>query len=296
MQPLHVALERVLFAASQTFRNLSVTPLVSLQEAAPDYDTLDEAMARGDVVITETSEAGEVPEILLANRGERAVLLLDGQELIGAKQNRMLNLTILAPAMTTLRLPVSCVERGRWSRASPRFGVADRTIYAAGRGRKARDVTDALRRSGARHAHQGAVWEDIRAKMDRMGSRSATEAMAGIYDDNAIQIDAYVEALPLVPNQIGAVFAVDGEIRGVELFDFAATCRRFYPQLMRSYALDALEGQRDAPPSLAPDPRPLIAAVKEAETSAHRALGEGEDLRLSAEGLTGGALIARERL
>jgi hypothetical protein len=47
--------------------------------------------------------------------------LLDGEELIGAKQNRALNLTILAPAKQVIVIPVSCVEAGRWHlRRSPR--------------------------------------------------------------------------------------------------------------------------------------------------------------------------------
>jgi len=36
-----------------------------------------------------------VPELLVINQGERAVLLVDGEELVGAKQNRVLNTSVL---------------------------------------------------------------------------------------------------------------------------------------------------------------------------------------------------------
>ncbi|MBK8638706.1 MAG: hypothetical protein IPN92_10625 [Chromatiaceae bacterium] len=137
MQALQDALGRVCFAETQSFQNLTVMPLVADQAGRPDYLSLDEALSRGTVRVTETSPAGEVPTLLLDNPGDWAVLLIDGEELVGARQNRMVNLTILAPAKTSLRLPVSCVEAGRWSATSDRFGTRGRTVYAAGRARKA---------------------------------------------------------------------------------------------------------------------------------------------------------------
>ena len=296
MQALQNALGRVCFAETQSFQNLTVMPLVAAQVGAPDYLSLDEALLRGLVGVTETSPAGEVPELLLGNQGDVAVLLLDGEELVGAKQNRMLNLTILAPAKTTITLPVSCVERGRWSPSSAPFGTQGRTIYAAGRARKAHQVTESLRTTGSRRSQQGEVWEDIRAKGARMGSSSATEAMAGIYENHEAQLAAYVQALPPVSQQVGALFAIAGEVRGVELFDFASTLHRLYPKLVRSYALDALEGVASAGRTAMPDPHAFLANLAAAHTSTHPAVGEGQDWRLSGPGVTGGALVARGRL
>lgn len=296
MQVLQAALGRVLFAETQTFQNLTVMPLVTVQDQAPDYLSLDEALHRAAVTVTETSAAGEVPELRLANRGAYPVLLLDGEELVGAKQNRVLNLTILAPAQTTIRIPVSCVERGRWSDTGDGFSTRGRTLYAAGRARKAHQVTESLRTAGSRRARQDQVWEDIRAKSARMGCHSATEAMAGIYDDHEDQLAAYVQALPPQPHQVGAVFAIAGAVRGVELFDFPATWGRLYPKLVRSYALDAMEAPVTAAGLDAPDPQPFLAQLAAAQVSAHAAVGEGKDLRLSNAQLTGGALVARGRL
>jgi hypothetical protein len=84
------------------------------------------------------------------NDGVRPVLLLDGEEVIGAKQNRIINLTVLVAAGTTVQLPVSCVEQGRWSMQSLRFAEAGRTMFASGRARKMRDVTASLRQAATR--------------------------------------------------------------------------------------------------------------------------------------------------
>jgi hypothetical protein len=51
---------------------------------------LDEALAIGRFQITEVSQNGIVPRLLAINDTARTVFLLDGEELIGAKQNRVL--------------------------------------------------------------------------------------------------------------------------------------------------------------------------------------------------------------
>jgi hypothetical protein len=69
------------------------------------------------------SEGGDVPTLRLTSAADRPVLLLDGEELIGAKQNRVLNTTVLVAAHSRLTIPVSCVEQGRWAYKSARTGA-----------------------------------------------------------------------------------------------------------------------------------------------------------------------------
>ena len=77
--------------------------------------------------ISEIGEAGSVPELTLTSTADRPVLLLDGEELIGAKQNRILNTSVLVAAGATLTLPVSCVEHGRWRYARRDFAPGGET-------------------------------------------------------------------------------------------------------------------------------------------------------------------------
>jgi len=296
MQIVEKTLTLVSTGAGVSFNNLAVSPLVAVNGAEPDYLTLDEALARGDVRVTETSEAGDVPELRFENRGEKSVLLLDGEELVGAKQNRVLNLTILAPAKSTITIPVSCVEAGRWSHSSPEFSTKGRAFYAAGRARKAGQVTDSLRTSGTRHSRQGEVWDDIAAKLSRMESYSDTAAMECLYDDYQDQVEEYLKAIEVVEGQVGAVFAINGQIRGMELFDFKSTFRKLMPKLIRSYALDAIDEQGGSTNNKPQDVERFLASVAAADGSVHPAVGEGEDIRISGPRLAGGALSARDRV
>jgi hypothetical protein len=89
------------FGAAVTFESLSIVPLLGTSLSEAPYDTLDAALGRGTLHITEVSESGSVPEIKVLNRGRQPVLIIDGEELVGAKQNRTVNLSILVRALPT---------------------------------------------------------------------------------------------------------------------------------------------------------------------------------------------------
>src|SRR5215469_7354079 len=121
MWTLKEEFSRIEIGRSSQFRNLTLFPLFPRNASISDLDylLLEDAIAQGKVRIAELQAGGSVPELSLTNMGELPVLLVDGEELIGAKQNRVLNLTILAPAKQTIVIPVSCVEAGRWNMANP---------------------------------------------------------------------------------------------------------------------------------------------------------------------------------
>ncbi len=285
------ALQSVDLAPAQPFRNLTVFPLIARSERTPDYVTLDEALAGDAVRITEVSEAGTVPELSLRNDGPSRVLLLDGEELIGAKQNRVLNLTILVPAVSDVRIPVSCVESGRWHHVSRNFSAAPRAQFAEGRAAKMRTVTESMRREGSRRSDQGQVWEAIAMKASRLDSDSATGAMSAVFEQHEASVGSFVDACPALPGQAGAIFAINGRIVGLELFDAPATWRKLAPKLVRSYALDAVDRAGEAASPLADEARAFMTAVAAVEPSGFPSTGIGIDVRLSSPHFNGAALV-----
>jgi hypothetical protein len=98
VQILRETLGRAELGAEMSFENLTMFPLLDPAAGEANYATLQEGVASGAVRITEVSDGGSVPELAVVNDGDRPVLLLDGEELVGAKQNRIVNLTILVPA------------------------------------------------------------------------------------------------------------------------------------------------------------------------------------------------------
>jgi len=78
-----------------------------------DYLLLDEALREGLIEVGEVSKEGSVQNLKVTNKSLKMVLILDGEELVGARQNRVVNTIILVQAKYTLLIPVSCVEEGR---------------------------------------------------------------------------------------------------------------------------------------------------------------------------------------
>ena len=276
---------------------LTVTPLVGEDDAACEYLTLDEALAEGAVEITEVSDAGSVPELRVHNRAARPVLIVDGEELLGAKQNRVVNLTVLVAARSETVVPVSCVEAGRWRRRTRKLAAAPRAQFSEGRRSRMRQVTRSLAERGERRSDQMAVWEAIASKASRMDARSDTGAMAAIYDRHASTLDSYAARVAPRARQRGAVYAIGGRPRGLELFDRADTFRRLAPKLTRSYAVDAMEIVPDARPRVeAADTVSFIESVRALDLKEFPAVGEEIDVRLDGSAAVGAALVARARV
>jgi hypothetical protein len=277
----------------ETHRNLSLFPLIGGREKSPAYLTLDEAIGQGVARVTEVSVGGSVPQLKFVNDGDRPVLLLDGEELVGAKQNRVLNLTVYAPPRATIVIPVSCVEAGRWAySARESFVGSPRVMYSGGRLAKAMQVSSSLKERGMRLSDQSAVWAQLDQMAARLSVATDTGAMADIYEKYTGNIEDYVRELIHVDGQVGAIFAVDGQVLGLELLDHPQTMRRLLPKLVRSYALDAIASDAasaQAPPLEAA--REFRAEVGEAKIESRPAVGLGEDLRLEAETVAGGALV-----
>lgn len=292
MTPIQSALAGIFFGEAVSFRNLTVVPLIDRVSRAAAYHTLDEALKLGGFQITEVSEGGSVPGLKVVNTLDRPVLLLDGEEVLGAKQNRVFNLTILAPAAAELLVPVSCVEAGRWSHTSPEFSSAPRAQYAAGRSARMAQVSDAMLLRGARSSDQSEVWEHIEGKRRRMNVGSPTRAMADIYERFSGSVEEYVGAFAAVEGQVGAVFALNGEVAGLEVFDAQTTLKSLLPKLVRSYALDAVEGGHATSAPAVETVISFLGSVAGAEGRTFPGVGLGQDIRIRGDGASGAALVA----
>jgi hypothetical protein len=299
MHVLSNALHSLALGTPVSTDRLAMVPLLHPQPDAPDYLLLDETLDGGLAEVTEVSGDGAVPELRFRNRAERDVLLVDGEELVGAKQNRVLNLTILAPALSEITIPVSCVEAGRWAWRSQRFAAGRRELHARARAEKMRGVSAALREEGrrARGDVQSAVWRAVDDKLAFFDVASDTRALRDAWEATEPRLRVLRETFVARPDQVGAAFFIGGTLVGLDLFDAPATLAKLLPKLVDSYAIDALECEDESAqrPSLEAV-RALLARIAQAPAAAYPAVGKGTDLRIDAGGLQAAALVDGERL
>lgn len=107
-------------------------------------------------------------------------------------------------------------------------------------------------------------------------------------------IDGFVAAFRPSKYQSGAIFAIDGAIIGLDLFDHPSTFEKLFPKLLQSYALDALDsGLRPfTVPSLKIGADFVTETANDVEVLEFPAIGKGTDIRLTGRTLTGSALEA----
>ncbi len=102
------------FGESQFQDNLAMVPVFSDQTITQKYITLEEGIASSLLNVEELEGGASVNDILLRNKSNEFALLFEGEELLGAMQNRILDVSILVKPNTKQILPVACVEAGRW--------------------------------------------------------------------------------------------------------------------------------------------------------------------------------------
>ena len=133
-----------------------------------DYITLDEALEAQCIEVTEFTETGQVPRIKIINRSGHMVFVMAGEQLVGCKQNRVVNASIMIPPHSEMPLPVTCVERGRWGYRSAVFSSAHSSSHHRLRAMMAGQAAQSYRRAGVPSADQAAVWREVSRNADRL--------------------------------------------------------------------------------------------------------------------------------
>ncbi len=273
-------------------RNLTLAPLRGEGRQQLDYILAAEAISAGTLTITEVDEAGSVPELLAVNNGDKMVLLLDGEELVGAKQNRILNTTVLLRPKSQTKIPVSCVEQGRWRHVSDKFASGNHSPSRL-RARKSRDVTANLRQRGQAESDQGEVWDSVAFCIAEAGAAAPTMAMRDVVEQRRDSLDAYVDALPYPAGARGAMAAIGGRFVAADLFDRPETLERIWRRLVTGYAMDALARSKDKAGAFsAKAAGVLLEHIGQIECTPCPSVGVGKDWRFEAEDIVGQALIA----
>ena len=284
---------QLVVGAPLSYGPVSVFPLRAESHGQLNYVLSDEALARGSVHVTEVSEGGSVPELLVRNTGGEPVLFIEGEELIGARQNRVLNTSVLIGAGATVRIPVSCVEQGRWSYRSRKFGSGGTSSSPSLRHSLKKSVTRSVRDGRGHRSDQREVWDEIARKHKSLKTSSPTGAMHDIYDSHGAAMEKYRQALSCPQEAVGLVVTLGGQIAAVDVFDKPSTCRKVWERLLSGFVLDALEIPEGTVSTVSVDKvRSFLQAARTMPWGPCAPIGEGEEFRAGTEqGVQASALV-----
>jgi hypothetical protein len=272
---------------------MAVVPLFLEQDlGGPEYLTLKQALDDQLLVVTEVSEGGSVPDVRVENKADLPVLLLDGEELAGAKQNRVLNTSILLKEHSTTVIPVSCTEQGRWRYSSKAFADSGTVLAATIRSSKSSSVSASLKRRAGYRSDQSGVWRSIAGLSSRARVTSPSGALRDVYEARRKELDEYIEAFEVSDKQVGLLVFVAGKISGFDILSRPEAFAKLAPKLFKSYALEAsLKESGDTWKTSVEEAEEFLETAAEAPHTTHDSVGYGTDYRFSTEELVGSALV-----
>ena len=274
-------------------QGLHVVPIVGPSHARPDYEVLRPETLKA-VSVTEISDAGSVPNLRVQNTLDKPVYVMDGQELVGAKQNRILNTDVMVPAHTTVTIPVSCVEQGRWRMMSRNFITGKSSSYLSRHGKSAR-VHKSLKETKRHLADQSAVWNEVADTLKLCNVASPTGALSDAYAAHDAKLVEFRQSLRMPETAVGLAVLRGGKVMGIDLFDRHSTLQHVWTLLLDSYAIDFITDAVDPSKPEASDEAKLIRQALDraaaAKWEAFDPPGLGKDWRLEDDQLVGSALV-----
>ena len=274
---------------------LAVFPLIG-PEPTLVYQSFAQAHGVG-VSIKELGGGASVNDLVISNPTDLPILLFEGEEVLGAQQNRTFDVSVLVPPRTTLHVPVSCVEAGRWdgSRHDESFAPAPQAAYPSLRRLKNEHASRMVAIGAAARADQSAVWHEVDTKLDSLAADAPTRAMHDGYEARRREIDGMVQEMELRPGQTGMLVAIGGTFTVLDRVSQPDVLGSLFKPLVQGYALDAISVLDGQAPSL-DEAKAFLERVLATPLTERDAIGLGRDARIAGGEIAGAGVVHGDEL
>lgn len=269
------------------------------REPQLEYMTLARALPLG-FVVKEIPGSGSVRDLIVQNPTDKPVLLFEGEEVIGAQQNRTFDSSVLVPAREEMTVHVSCVEAGRWdgSRNADGFSRAEQMAYPEMRREKARQANRARLEAREARADQGAVWGEVSRRSAELGFKSSTDSINDVFESRRVNLREMAASIPIQQDQIGSVLQIGSKIQTLDLVSRPDAYSDLHEALIQGYCLDGMtpaNRELEAEPSME-FAGGFIDRVMATNVLEKDGLGLGRDFRFESDSLIGSGLVSGEEL
>lgn len=260
------------------YAGLAVVPIMHDLAESVHYVLAKDAITKSMLHVEELGVEGSVPTLSVRNVGPTYVLFLEGHELVGAKQNRIVNTSLLIPPDSKCEIPVSCVERGRWRYRRKQSFDSGAHATAKLRGKLKKSVSHAIKRKRGHLSDQAEVWREVKSLHQDNNVHSNTSSMSDAFAIHQAKIQRYVDRLPYVTGASGLAIANSSEVISIDIFDKASTCQALWDRIVQSSILD-LDETPKSNANAATSVRELLLAAKDVAWLQNPVVGEGSEYR-----------------
>ncbi len=225
--------------STQRFESLTAVQLLAEPANTIAFISSSKAIANKFLEITEASIGGSVNEIYVVNHSQFFIFLMDGDILSGAKQNRVLNTSILLGPQSKTIIPVSCVEQGRWNYKSDKFDTTDYIAPVELRKSKAEYVSASLKCDQSHRSNQFGIWNTVRDVSQKMNVNSRTANLSDVYSERQGAYEKFINAFKCDEGANGVAFFINNKLINIEIFNRTDIFEEYFPKMLKGIAMDA---------------------------------------------------------
>ena len=270
----------------QKYNNIIVVPVLKDSTSKLDILDLKTGFEMGLVDVSEC-EHSVVETIMVKNDATNPLILIDGEEVAGAKQNRIIGQTMLIPPKINMPIPVNCSEKGRWTYKSE-FKPSNYMANSETRLKKA-FASMGVSRGGT----QGAVWDSIDILQEKRNSFSNTSALRDNYEKNEKINTGYLEHFQIQDNQVG-IIAVLGRKVGVDIFSNPTLYKKYNDMILKSYIIDDVYKKTHINDNL--DFEAILDNINEKYFTKRNTIGLGQSYTIKSPDGFGSSLVYEDEL
>jgi hypothetical protein len=274
-----------------TLQRIATIDLIPLVRAGTpgEADLLaHEALAAGALEVLE-KDGGVVQELLARNKAPRPVVIIEGETLVGARQNRIVAHTVVVAAGQDVIVPVGCMEHGRWHFKSAQFASG----ASPSEWKVRREIKDSVMRSrsagGAAALNQSALWDRVDQELATAEVHSSTADYHELVERRMGAAAPLLAGVRPVEGQVGLLALSDGLLVAIDLVGSSATWGHLAERALRSLlpAASDPEARASRPEARRLSAEEWLRVLGGARIARRPAIGLGDDFELAADGLIG---------
>ena len=230
-----------------TYKNLTIFLIHGKDQIkSGNILTLQEAMERDILIVYETSDVNSLAVENVSK--EFQVFIQSGDIVKGGKQDRVLAISILIPAMSgRIEIDAFCVESGRWEK---------RGREEVGKFESSNDriVSKDLKIAANKSKSQQEVWAKVGEAQDKLSSNvggtvnsAASKTSLQLSLENkkvTATVDEYIKNLSSAitgkTDVIGYAFAINGKINSADVYVSNALFKKLWAKMLKASAVEAV--------------------------------------------------------
>jgi hypothetical protein len=228
-----------------SYGNCALVQFEARPESAFSFKPGGPEIKNGGLVISESGGNGVVGKLVAMNSTSSFLLLTDADLLAGAKQNRVLNRSVLLSPFSKTVLDVSCIERGRWHYSTRNFYSSSALADPDLRKSKARSFSLHANHPEGDSRTQQSVWFSIAGKMQEEKFDSATENYSDLLRHKEGKQKPGFPVCEPENGCNGLAVLIDGKIVCIDIFGTEEVFMHYFPKLRDAAFLQAVAGNDD---------------------------------------------------